>query len=169
MTRMFFRSQYVPMNFSKRIYGATYRFQGEDAADETSFVPFDQGRSTRLFLFSKHQRYNKRGNALTRSKEEDLTTRLSLSSLRPVSFKLETINGHTPMLCSTTSTRWGKTKSFVKMAFLRAGREVIQSRVSALFSRLTITSAMASPSKKPNTLEAVPCKQSLNERRSKVG
>ena len=73
----------------------------------------------------KHRSYNKCGyeSAPTRKKEEDLTTTLSPSSLRPVSFKWETINGHTPMMLATKSTRWGIIKSLYRMAFFRAGRE----------------------------------------------
>ena len=89
------------------MYGTNYRFQEEDAADGISFEPSDQGRSTRRFVSSKHHKNNKRGyeNAPTRSTEEDLTTRLSPSSLRPLSFKMETINGHPPLMLATTSIR----------------------------------------------------------------
>ena len=92
---------------SVKMYGTTYRFQEEKAKDGTSFAPSDPGRSTPHFTSSKHHRYNKCGyqNAPTRSKEEELTTRLSTSSLRPISFKSETINGHTPMILAKTSTR----------------------------------------------------------------
>ena len=158
-----------PWKLIKRMYRTTYRFQKEDAADRNSIALSDRGRSTRPFRASKHHRSNKCGyeKALTRSKEEELTKRLSPSSLHHVSFKEETIKGHTPMMLA--STRWGIHKSLVKMAFLRARREDIQSRVSALFSQLTINSVMANPSKLLNTVEAVHCKQRLNERRSKLG
>ena len=74
---------------SVKMYGTTYRFQEEEAADGTSFAPSDPSRSTRQFPHSKRHRYIKRGyeNAPTQSKDEHLTTRLSPSSLRPVSFK----------------------------------------------------------------------------------
>ena len=89
------------------MYGTNYSFQEEDAADGISFEPSDQGRSTRQFVSSKHHKYNKRGyeNAPTQSKEEDPTTRLSPSSLRPVSFTNETINDHPPLMLAKTSTR----------------------------------------------------------------
>ena len=80
-----------------------------------------------------------------------------------------TNNGHIPRMLATMSTRWGIPKSFVKMVSLRAGWEDIQSRVSALFNRLTMNSVMTSPSKLTNTLGAVRCKQRLNKRRSKLG
>ena len=52
------------------MYGTTYRFQEEDAADGTSFAPSDQGRSTRQFPSSKRDKYNKCGyeSARTRAK-----------------------------------------------------------------------------------------------------
>ena len=73
------------------------------------------------------------------------------------------------MMLATTSTRWAKLKSLVKMAFFRAGREDIQLRGSAPFSRLTMNLFIASPSKLPNTLEAVRCKHRRKRRRSKLG
>ena len=48
------------------------------------------------------------------------------------------------MMLATTSKRWGILKSLVRMAFFRAGREDIQSRVSAPFSRLTMNSVQSS-------------------------
>ena len=61
------------------MYGTTYRFQEEDVADGTSSAPSDPGRNNCQFHSSKHHRYNERGyeNALTRSKEEEFTTKLS--------------------------------------------------------------------------------------------
>ena len=114
------------------MYGTTYSFQEEDATYWTSCGPFDLNKSIRQFPSSKDHRYNKCGyeKALTRSKEEDLTTRLSPSSLPPVYFNYDTINGHTPMILATTSTKWGIPKSLVKMAFLWAGRADIQARDS---------------------------------------
>ena len=74
---------------SAKMSGTTYRFQDRDAADGTSFAPSDPGRSTRPSPSSKHHKYNKSGyeNTQTRSKQKDLTTRLSPSSLRNISFK----------------------------------------------------------------------------------
>ena len=63
----FFWNQYVLMETQQKMYGTTYRFREEVAADETSSAPSDPGRSTRQFPSSKHHRYNKSGhkNALT--------------------------------------------------------------------------------------------------------
>ena len=68
----------------------TYRFQEGDAADGTSCEPSGPYRNTRQFPSSEMQRTTmKTGTtrAPKRKRKEDLTTRLSPSSLRPVSFK----------------------------------------------------------------------------------
>ena len=77
--------------------------------------------------------------------------------------------GQTPMMLAKMSTRCGILKSLVRMAFFRAGREDIQSRVSAPFNRFTMNSVIATTSKLPNTLEDVRCKHRLKSRRSKTG
>ena len=51
----------------------------------------------------------------------------------------------------------------------QSGAKDILSRISAFFSRLTLKFVMASPSKLPNTLKPVRCKQRLNKRKSKFG
>ena len=69
---------------------STYRFQEGDATDGTSCEPSGPCKSTRQFPSSETQRNTmKTGTkrAPTQRKKEDLTTRLSPSSLRPVSFK----------------------------------------------------------------------------------
>ena len=53
--------------------------------------------------------------------------------------------------------------------FSQRGWDDIKSRISALFSQYTKNWVIASPSKLPNTLEVVRCKQGLNRRRSKLG
>ena len=156
-----------------QMHGTTHRFQEGDAADGTSFVPFVPCRSTLQFPSSKtkHSTMNAGTENCTNmtKQEEDLTTRLFPSSLRPVSFKKETIRGQTPMMVATTSTKFGILKSLVRMAFFKAGRKDIQSRVSAPFSRLTMYSVIGSPSKLPNTMEDVRCRHRLKSRRSKTG
>ena len=67
-------------------------------------------------------------------KEKDLTTRQAPLSLRPISSRYETINGHTPMMLATMSNKCGILGSFVRMAPLREGRDATQSRVSTPFS-----------------------------------
>ena len=62
---------------------------------------------------------------------EDFTTRLSPSTLWPVSFRYHTTSGHTPKIFATTSTRLGMERSLVMMALRNAGSGAIQSRVSA--------------------------------------
>ena len=100
---------------------------------------------------------------------ENLTTRLFPSSLRPVSFKYDTTSGHTPAMFATTSTRPGMERSFVKMALRNAGRDVIQSLVSAPFRRFTTNSVVENGSRLPNTDAAVRWMQRFYSRRPNVG
>ena len=91
-TSKFSRNQFAPPENTKTtIHGTTYRFQEEDAADGTSFAPFGPCKNTPQFLSSEteHSTINAGTENCTNTtkKEEDLTTRLSPSSLRPVSFK----------------------------------------------------------------------------------
>ena len=74
---------------SAKMYGTSYIFQEENATGGTSFVQSDPGRSTRQFPSSTHHIYTNCGyeKAPTQLIEEDLTTRLSQSSLHPLSFK----------------------------------------------------------------------------------
>ena len=100
---------------------------------------------------------------------EDLTTRLSPSSLRPVSFKYDTTSGHTATMFATTSTRPGMERSFVMMALRNAGQDATQSRVSARFRPFTTNSVMGNGPRLPNTDAAVHWRQRFNSRRSNVG
>ena len=100
---------------------------------------------------------------------EDFTTRLYPSSLRPVLFKCNTTSGHTPIMFATTSTRPGMERSFLMMALRNAGRDTIQSLVSAPFRRFTTNSVMENVSRLPNTAAAVRWRQRFNTRRPNVG
>ena len=64
-----------------RKYENTYRFQGADAANETSSLPFGLCRNTRPSLSSEHHKYNIHGyeSLVTQLEEKDLTTRTSPS------------------------------------------------------------------------------------------
>ena len=89
-TNKFSRNHYVPPGKETTIHGSTYRFQEGDAADGNSFVPFGPCRSNRQFPSSETQHgiiNTGTGAHQHEQKEEDLATRLSPSSLRPVSFK----------------------------------------------------------------------------------
>ena len=89
-TNKFSRNHFVSPGKETTIHGTTYRFQEGDAADGISFVPFGPCRSTRHFPSSETQHgiiNTGTGVHLHDQKEEDLTTRLSPSSLRPVSFR----------------------------------------------------------------------------------
>ena len=98
-----------------------------------------------------------------------LTTRLSLSSFRPVSLRYDTIKGHTPTMFATTSTRPGMDSSLVMMALRKAGPQAIQSRDSAPFRRFTRNSVSENGSRLPKTNEAVRWRQRFISRRSNVG
>ena len=89
--------------------------------------------------------------------------------LRQVSFKYDTTSGHTPTMFATTSTRPSMERSFVIMALRNAGRDAIQSRVSAPFRRFTTNSVMENGSRLPNTDAAVRWRQRFNSRKSNVG
>ena len=109
----------------------TYRFLEEDGTAWTSSARVDRGIHTRPSPFSKTA---KKGwahlhDADKTSTVEDHTTRLSPSSLRPVSFKYDTISGHTPTRFATTSTRPGVERWFVMVALPKSGQDAIQSRV----------------------------------------
>ena len=105
----------------------------------------------------KHQKIKTHGYEIvaTNIKKGDHTTRLSPSSFRPVSFRNATIKGHTPTKLARTSTSSGIARLLVKMAFFSAGREAIQSRLSAPFNLLTMNSVMEYVSRVPKTLDAV--------------
>ena len=100
---------------------------------------------------------------------KDLTTRLSPSSLWPVSLRYDTIKGHTPTMFATTSTRPGMDRSTLMIALRKAGQKAIQSRISAPFKRFTTNSVSDNGSRLPKTHEAVRWRQRFNSRRSNVG
>ena len=100
---------------------------------------------------------------------KDLTTRLSPSSLRPVSLRYDRIKGRTPTMFATTLTSSGIERSFVMMSLRNAGQEVIQFRVSAPFKRFTTNSVSENRSRLPKTDEAVRWRQRFNCRRSNLG
>ena len=100
---------------------------------------------------------------------EDLTTRLSPSSLRPVSFRYGITNGHTPTIFATTLTGRGIERSFVMMVFRKVGQDAIQSRVSGAFKRYTTNSVIENGFRLPNTDAAVDWRQRFISRRSNVG
>ena len=82
---------------------------------------------------------------------ESPTTRLTPSSLGPVSFLYDTTNSHTLIMFANTSTRPGVERSFVMMALRSAGRDAIQSRVSAPFKRFFTNYVIENGSRLPNT------------------
>ena len=97
------------------------------------------------------------------------TTKLSRSDFRPVSLKYTTMRGHAPTMLLTTSTRDGIHSSPVMMARRRLDRDIIQSRCSAPFRRVTMNSVIEKGSKDPKTEEDTFCKHRFRRRRSKMG
>ena len=79
------------------------------------------------------------------------------------------MRGHTPTMLLTTSTSDGINSSPVMMARRRPERDIIQSRCSAPFRRLTINSVIEKGSKDPKTEEQTFCKHRFKRRRSKTG
>ena len=97
------------------------------------------------------------------------TTKLSSSVFRPVSLRYTTMRGHTPTMLLSTSTRDGIDSSPVMMARRRLDRDIIQSRCSAPFRRVTINSVIEKGSKDPKTEDDTFCKHRFWRRRSKMG
>ena len=97
------------------------------------------------------------------------TTKLSPSVFRPVSLMYTTMRGHTPTMLLTTSTRDGIDSSPVMMTRRRLDRDIIQSRCSAPFRRVTINSVIQKESKDPKTEDDTFCKHRFRRRRSKMG
>ena len=97
------------------------------------------------------------------------TTKLSPSCFRPVSLRYSTMRGHTPTMLLTTSTRDGIDSSPVMMARRRLDQDIIQSRCSAPFTRMTINSVIEKGSEDPKTEEDTFCKHRFRRCRSKMG
>ena len=97
------------------------------------------------------------------------TTKLSPSVFRPVSLRYTTMRGHTPTMLLTTSTRDGIDSSPVMMARRRLDQDIIQSRCSAPFRRVTINFVFEKGSRDPKTEEHTFGKHRFRRRRSKMG
>ena len=69
----------------------------------------------------------------------------------------------------SSTTRPGIKRSFVMMAFRNAGRDAIQSLVSAALRQITAKSVMENGSRLSNTYAAVRWRQRFNSRESNVG
>ena len=137
--------------------------------DGTSGRQFVSCRKSPSCPFSKHQINNIHESkvSLNQNAEEELTTRLLLSSHLPVFLKWNTIKG-LPIKVTIT-TNWGMARLIVKVAFFNAGQKTIQWQLSAPLSLFTINSVMVYRSRLPKTLAAVRCRQRLNSLKSKNG
>ena len=97
------------------------------------------------------------------------TTKLSPSVFRPVSLRYSTMRGRTPTMLLMTSTRDGIDSSPVMMARRRLDLDIIQSRCSAPFRRVTTSSVIEKGSKDPKMEEDTFCKRRFRRRRLKMG
>ena len=97
------------------------------------------------------------------------TTKLSPLVFLPVSLRYNTLRGNTQTMLLTTSTRDGIDRSPVMMGRRRLDRDIIQSRCSAPFRRVTINSVIKKGSKDPKTEEDTFCKHRFRRRRPKMG
>ena len=79
------------------------------------------------------------------------------------------MRGHTPTMLLTTSTSEGINSSPVLMERRRLERDIIQSRCSAPFRRVTTSFVIEKGSKDPKTEEETCCKQRFKRRRSIMG
>ena len=156
---------------STEIRHYTYIFQAACGRHGISNGRAGPDGNTHLSFSSKTPKINIHGYEIvaTNVKKGDHTTRLTPSSFRPVSFRNATIKGHTPTILATTSTSSGIARLLVKMAFFSAGREAIQSRLSAPFNLFTLNSVMEYGSRVPKTLDAFFWRQRLKRRKSNNG
>ena len=146
---------------------STYIFQAPCGRHETSNEQVGQDKSTHSYPSSKHQKFivHVYETAPIQLKKEIITQ----DYFRPVSFNYDTINVHTPTILASTSTNSGIVRLLMMIAFFSAGREAIQSPLSAPFSLFTMNSVMEYESRVPKTLDAVRCKQRLKKRKSNNG
>ena len=153
-----------------QVDGNTNTFPGWDGTEKTSFCPTGRGRSIHLSLFSKQENTDDYGHEMEKKLErKNHTTRLSPLSFFPVSFRYETISGHTPTMLLTTSRRPGRERLPVSMALRRDCLDCIQSRCSAPFNLATMNSVIEKGSNVPNTTDAVFCRHRFNNLASKTG
>ena len=97
-----------PHKSNRLMNRTTYSFQEEGPAKQTKLHAghlIQMETTVHSLLLSITNSKKRVRNALLQSKEEDFTTRISPSSLHPVSFKQETINGNTPMILTTMLRR----------------------------------------------------------------
>ena len=100
------------------MYGTTYRFQEEDAADGNSFEPSDPGRSTRQFPSSEKSQGTI--NAGTKMQKHDQKRKTLPQNYRHHLYVPCPSNRRRSML-ATTSIRWGILKSLAGWPFSERG------------------------------------------------
>ena len=146
----------------------THRFQAPYGKNEISYVPSGQGRNLQSsLLLNNRNKIHKGPRHYEMNKgKEDFTIGLSPLSRCPVSLKYDICQS--PITFATTSITWGMLKCLLMIALERAGREAIQSQFSASVSLLRTHSVIQNGYRLPNKLEAVHCRQRLNNRITRV-
>ena len=149
----------------------TYRSRVSDGTGGICFRPSDRCKKAieSFLLKEKTARWRKEIYKWTKKCRMYYTTKLSPSDFWPVSLRYTTMRGHIPTMLLTTSTGDGIDSSPVMMARQRLDRDIIQSRCSAPFRRVTINSVIEKGSKDPKTEEDTFCKHRFRRRRSKMG
>ena len=149
----------------------TYRSRESDGTGGICFLPSDQYRNCHQFPSSEKKTARWRCGNCKRIKKCRIyyNTKLSPSVLLPVPLRYTTMRRHTPTTLLTTSTSDGIDSSPVMMAGRRLERDIIQSRCSASFNRVTINSVIEKGSKDPKTEENTFCGHRFRRRRSKTG
>ena len=131
--------QHEPDEESARSW--TYRSRVSDGTGGICCGPSDRCKKSHGFPSSKkNSKMKSEIYKLTKKFRMYYTTKLSPSVLRPVSLRYTTMRGHTPTMLLTSPTRDGNDSSPVMMARRRLDRDIIQSRCSAPFRRVTINS-----------------------------
>ena len=149
----------------------TYRSQVSDGTGGICCWPSDRCKNNHRFSSSKKKTARWRIGNYNWNKTCRMyyTTKLSPSVFRPVSLRYTTMRGHTPTMLLRTSTRDGIDSSPAMIARRRLDRDIIQSRRSAPFSRVTINSVIEKGSKDPKTEEDTFCRHRFRRRRPKIG
>ena len=97
------------------------------------------------------------------------TTKLSPSVFLPVSLRLTMLRGQTLTMLQTTSRSDGSDSYPVMIAQRRPERDIMQSRCSARFNRVTINFVIEKGSKDPEREEDTFCRHRSRRRKSKIG
>ena len=148
----------------------TYRSRKSDGTCGICFLLSDQCRNSHRFPPSKRKQQDEDVKEIPNESKSRIyyTTKLLTSVFLPVSLRWTTMRGHTPPMLLTTSTSDSIDSSPVMTARRLLERDIIQSRCSAPFRRVTINSVKEKGSKDPKTEEETFCKHRFKTRTSKT-